>query len=289
MMMLWCRWGKLEKIMMQYAYVNAQLVRKDTASLPITDLAILRGYGIFDFFLLQNGRPLFFDAHWERLQASAHAMRLAVPFSKENALEMIVTLHAHMPYPLSGVRITLTGGNSADGYSPGPVANSLVTLMPLQAFPELLAEKGIALMTYAYQRPLPQVKTIDYTIGILLLPQAKQNGFDEILFIQDGKVSESPRSNVFAVTQQGTLITPNGNVLNGITRMRILQHAATLMPVEERDILLQELCEASEVWISSTTKGIWPVRQIDQHVIGNGTTGPVAKQLYRLLLKEMHG
>ncbi len=272
---------------MEYAYVNAQLVRKDTASLPITDLAILRGYGVFDFFMLKNGRPLFFDAHWERLQSSAHAMRLTVSFEKEDALTMIETLHTYMPYALSGVRITLTGGNSADGYSPGPVANSLVTLVPLQPFPEQVAEKGIALMTYHYQRPLPQVKTIDYTIGILLLPQAKQNGFDEILFVQDGKVSESPRSNVFAVTQSGTLITTKGNVLNGITRMRILRHATTLMPVEERDITLQELCEASEVWISSTTKGIWPVRQINQHVIGKGTTGPVAKQLYSLLLKEM--
>lgn len=274
---------------MEYVYVNAQLVRKEEASLPITDLAILRGYGIFDFFMLHQGRPLFFDAHWERLQASACAMQLVVPFSKENALEMIATLHAHMPYALAGVRITLTGGNSVDGYNPGPVANSLVTLMPLQHFPEQVEEKGIALMTYQYQRPLPQVKTIDYTIGILLLPQAKQNGFDEILFVQDGKVSESPRSNVFAVTQNGTLITPKGNVLNGITRMRILQHAATLMPVEEGNITLQELCRASEVWISSTTKGISPVRQIDQHVIGDGTTGLVTKNLYSLLLKEMNG
>jgi branched-subunit amino acid aminotransferase/4-amino-4-deoxychorismate lyase len=159
--------------------------------------------------------------------------------------------------------------------------------MPLQAFPEELADKGIALMTYHYQRPLPQVKTIDYTIGILLLPQAKQNGFDEILFVQDGKVSESPRSNVFAVTREGVLITPKGNVLNGITRMRLLHHAKAIMPVEELDISLQELCDASEVWISSTTKGIWPVRQIDEHIIGIGTTGPVARQLYGLLLKEM--
>lgn len=272
---------------MEYTYVNAQLVRKDTASLPITDLATLRGYGVFDFFMLKNGRPLFFDAHWERLQSSAKAMRLTVPFAKEDALTMIETLHTHMPYPLSGVRITLTGGNSADGYSPGPAANSLVTLIPLPAFPKQLAENGIALMTYSYQRPLPQVKTIDYTIGILLLPQAKQNGFDEILFVQDGKVSESPRSNVFAVTPEGILITPKGNVLNGITRMRLLHHAKTIMQVEERDISLHELYDASEVWISSTTKGIWPVRQIDQHIIGDGTTGPVAIQLYGLMLKEM--
>lgn len=270
-----------------YVFVNGQFLPQEKASIPVNDLAVLRGYGVFDFFLVKNGMPLFFEDHWNRLQQSAAEMNLNVPFSREEAQEMLLALYSQMPYELAGARITLTGGCSPDGYLPGDMANSLVTLTPLAAFSQNLSEKGIGLMTVDYRRPFAKAKTIDYTMGIKMLPAAKASGFQEILFVQNGWVSECPRSNIFAITQEEILITPSEGALEGITRKRILRHAESFLQVEVRQVQLHELLEAKEVWISSTTKGIWTVGNIDGVMIGDGQPGPVAKKLYGMLLKEM--
>ncbi len=271
-----------------YVFVNGQFLPQEKASIPVNDLAVLRGYGVFDFFLVKNGLPLFFEDHWNRLQQSAAEMNISVPFSIEDAQEMLLALYTKMPYELAGARITLTGGCSPDGYLPGDVANSLVTLNPLAPFPKSLPEKGISLMTHAYHRPFSTVKTIDYTMGIKMLPHARAKGFQELLYVQDGWVTECPRSNVFAVSQQNVLITPSEGVLEGITRKRVTALASKIMKVEERPVRLQELLEAKEVFITSTTKGIWTVGNIDGHHIGDGKPGEYSTKLYEMLLEEMN-
>ena len=271
-----------------HVFVNGHFLPQEKASIPVNDLAVLRGYGVFDFFLLKNGLPLFFEAHWARLQQSASTMNLAVPFSREDAQEMLLALYTQMPYELAGARITLTGGCSPDGYLPGDVANSLVTLNPIAPFPKSLPEKGVGLMAIDYCRPFATVKTIDYTMGILMLPEAKRKGFQELLYVQDGWVTECPRSNVFAVSQQNVLITPSEGVLEGITRKRVTALASKIMKVEERPVRLQELLEAKEVFITSTTKGIWTVGNIDGQQIGDGKPGEYSTKLYEKLLEEMN-
>jgi branched-subunit amino acid aminotransferase/4-amino-4-deoxychorismate lyase len=222
------------------------------------------------------------------LQQSAAEMNISVPFSIEDAQEMLLALYTKMPYELAGARITLTGGCSPDGYLPGDVANSLITLNPLAPFPQSLPEKGIGLMTHANSRPFSKVKTIDYTMGILMLPEAKRKGFQELLYVQDGWVTECPRSNLFAVSREDVLITPSEGVLEGITRKRVLKHAGLLIKTEVRPVHIQELLEAKEVFITSTTKGIWTVGNIDGQIIGDGKPGKFSIMLYDRLMAEMN-
>lgn len=272
-----------------FVFVNGLLLPQIEAAFPVNDLAVLRGYGVFDFFLVKDGHPCFFEDHWARLQHSATTLNLRIPFGGEDLLRMVRLLHQKMPYPFAGCRITLTGGCSPDGYLPGEAPNSLVTLNALPFFSESMAPEGIGLMTHAYRRPYPAVKSIDYLSGIMMLPIARQMGFDEVLFVENGVVSECPRSNVFAMTADGVLITPGQNVLKGITRKRILQHARQMVKVEEREVKLQDLLDAKEVFISSTTKGIWPVKNIDGHLIGPGGNGEITGKLYGHLLAELKG
>ncbi|MCU0403990.1 MAG: aminotransferase class IV [Chitinophagaceae bacterium] len=274
--------------MVEYAFVNSALVKKENAVLPVNDLAFLRGYGVFDFFLVDDGKPRFFENHWQRLNHSANVLHLSVPFEKDELLDMLRVLHTKMPFPYAGARITLSGGNSPDGYAMGSKVNSVVTLQALAPLPDTLLQPGIKLMPYEYARPLATVKSIDYLIGIMMLPVAKQQGYDELLYVKDGFVTECPRSNVFAVTNGGVLVTPKAGVLFGITRGRILGHAQKIMTVEERPVQLTEMLDAQEVFISSTTKGIWPVGSINNHKIGSGNPGPVAGELYKMLLNDFN-
>ncbi len=267
-----------------YVFVNQKLIAAGEAGMPVSDLAVLRGYGVFDFFRLIDGVAPFFEEHWQRLEHSAAIMHLEMPFSKAEALQMMKVLHKNMPYPEAGLRITLTGGNSENGYLPGSEPNSLITLQPLQPLPSVISNKPFRLMTYPYIRSIADAKTIDYSMGIWLQPLLRQKGYDEALYIQNGCISECPRNNIFIVTQDGVLVTPDSGILAGITRKRVLALARTFMPVEECTVPLVELYAAREVFITSTTKGIMPVTRIDQQDI-EALENSVATRLYQLLLQ----
>ncbi|HUC82493.1 MAG TPA: aminotransferase class IV, partial [Flavisolibacter sp.] len=86
-------------------------------------------------------------------------------------------------------------------------------------------------------------------------------------------------ANFFLVTEEGRLVTPSKNILQGITRKKLLEMAGDFYPVEERDITLDELKTAREAFITSTTKQILPVRQIDEIAF---TERKVSNHLHRL-------
>ncbi|MGO8055712.1 aminotransferase class IV, partial [Rhizobium leguminosarum] len=88
-------------------------------------------------------------------------------------------------------------------------------------------------------------------------------------------ITECPRSNLFIVTKENKLVTPAHNILKGITRKNVLQLASSIMEVEERDIKLTELLDAAEVFLTSTTKKVLPVLNVDGNAIGNARPGPV--------------
>ena len=83
-------------------------------------------------------------------------------------------------------------------------------------------EKGIELVTWPHQRQLPAVKSIDYVMAIWLQPWMKKNGADDVLYHNNGTVTECPRANFFLVMEDGRLVTPAENILEGVTRKKLL-------------------------------------------------------------------
>ena len=100
---------------------------------------------------------------------------------------------------------------------------------------------------------------------------------------------ETARSNIF-ITKNGTVVTPLNAVLKGITRSIVLDLCEELnLPIVERSFSLEELYDADEVFVTSTTKGAAPIVTIDGKSIGNGKVGEVSKLLirgYQQLLKS---
>jgi D-alanine transaminase/branched-chain amino acid aminotransferase len=264
--------------MEQFSFVTDKFVPAGQASLQVSDLAIQRGYGIFDFFKTLNGAALYLDDHLDRLFYSAGRMRLEVGMSREELKAVIAELMERNGIADSGIRLTLTGGYSADGYTPAR-SNLVIQQSPLTSAVGAEPVQSIALMTYAHQRQLPDVKTIDYLMAVWLQPLLREKGVDDVLYHHNGVVAECPRSNFFLVTAEGTLVTPAANVLKGITRMKVLEVAKGQFATEERDVLLDELRTAKEAFITSTTKHVLPVTVIDGLPVGNGMIGPLARQL----------
>lgn len=267
--------------MAAWAFVNDAFYTEEEAVLPIRDLALQRGYGIFDFFKLAGNTPLYPDLHLDRFYASAAQMNLPITQDRNELMTLVQQLVQKNNLPGSGVRLTLTGGLSPDGYS---IASPSLVLSQ-HTFQPPAAEQltnGIKLMSYPHQRQLPTLKTIDYIMAIWLQPLLKQRRCDDVLYHKNGFISETPRANVFVVNREGRIITPEENILKGITRHVVLELARDQFEVESRAVSLSELYSATEVFITSTTKLILPVASVDEYPVGDPAF-PVATLLRKLL------
>jgi branched-chain amino acid aminotransferase len=264
-------------------YLNDRFLEDDQALLHVSDLSMQRSYAIFDFFRTVNRVPFFMEDHLDRFYASAKSMHLTVSKTREDIRHIVQELIQRSSLTEAGIRLMLTGGNSTDSYHPA-TPNLLITCNPVKTATEADFEKGLSVITYEHQRELPQIKSINYLMAVWLQPLLQEKQADDMIYHQKGIITEFPRSNVFIVTADQKLVTPSRNILYGITRKNVLSLASTLMPVEERDVSRDELLQASEVFLTSTTKKILPVLRIDNNVIGDGRPGAITRELYRQFL-----
>lgn len=269
---------------MKWVFVNNQFVEKEKAFIFTNDLAIQRGYAAFDYLRTRDHKPLFLDDYLTRFFNSAREMFINIPLSKEAVKEVILQLIERNGMPESGIRLVATGGYSPDSYTP-VAGNLIINQEPITLISEDKFFAGVKIMTHEYMRDLPGVKSINYLMGIWLQQQLRAKQLDDVLYYHNGIVTEFPRANVFIVTKEGELVTPAQNVLEGITRKRILEFGHKLVPTVMRDIHIDELRDAAEVFMTSTTKRILPIVEIDGKPVGAGKVGSVSILLNQKFLE----
>lgn len=265
--------------MIEYAYLNGEIMPIENANLNVTDLALLRGYGVFDFFKAIDGRPIFMEDHLNRFENSTWLLGLKIPYSREHLRKNILELVKLNYNNLLGVKLVCTGGYSEDGYTPAAKPNLFMVAKPFKMHP---FEKGLSLMTVEHQRELAEIKSINYAKPISVLAQLRASSADDVLYATGGFITESSRSNIFII-KNGVLITPDTGVLRGITRKRILQFAPKAMPVEIRAVTLSEVFDADEVFMTGSTKRVAPITKIDDKEF---ETGKLTRLLYDMLLED---
>ncbi|WP_121356373.1 aminotransferase class IV [Flavisolibacter nicotianae] len=264
--------------MAKWVFLNDSFVAEEKAMLHFRDLSFQRGYGVFDFFRLAGSKPLFLDDHLDRFNRSAEGLHLPLPTPKKELNDIVLDLVQKNDLPGTGIRLSLSGGYSEDGFNIGQ-PNFLVSQHSFTPPPASQLDKGIRLLTYSYQRQLPHIKSIDYLMAIWLQPQRAVQGADDILYHHNGFISECPRSNFFLVTADDRVVTPSENILSGVTRKKVLDLAKEYFQVEERPVGLAEIQTAKEAFITSTTKQILPVAQIDDKIFARN---PVTRKLMGL-------
>ena len=266
-----------------YTYLHNEIVPAEKAFLNVRDLSIQRGYGVFDFFKIKDGHPFFLNDYLERFYNSAKIMHLTVPHSPEELESIIYQLIQKNNIEESGIKIILTGGYSEDGYQPAE-PNLILTQHPLTLPAKEQIEKGVKIIAHDYVRDLPAAKTINYSMGIWLINQVKIQQAYDVLYYQNNIVSEFPRCNFFIVKKDNTVVTPVDRVLHGITRKNILKLAAHHYKAEEGIITLDDIREAKEAFLTSTTKRIVPIVQINNTLINDGKPGAVSLSLLEDLI-----
>ena len=263
-------------------YIDGNFVDEDEAVLPVTDLAILRGYAVFDFLRTYNGRPFHLEAHLRRLRNSAALIGLDCHWSLDELAEIVDETLAQNDYPESNIRLLITGGDSEDSISPGQNPRLLVMVRPVTPYPENWYEEGIKIITARLNRYIPGAKSTDYIRAIVTLQDAEAAGAIEYVYVyKDDYVLEGTTSNLFIVRDK-TVITPSEDILPGITRDVLLEIVKPDLPLDLKPVSRGELLAADEAFVASSTKEVVPVVQVDEHAIGDQLVGPVTRKVMGL-------
>jgi branched-chain amino acid aminotransferase len=254
-------------------YVDGKFLPEAEAKIPIDDLSILRGYGIFDYMRTYSGKPVFLKQHLDRLRQSAGQIGLDLPWSPEELNEIVRQTLNRNNNAESNIRIVVTGGSSPDFITPQSNPRLLVFVNPLRKFPEVWSTEGVKIISMNFVRNIPAAKSIDYIQAIVAQKNARDQGAVEVVYVdRQNHVLEGTISNLFAFWGD-KLVTPGGGILNGITRKTVLDLAGDKFRIEIRNLDLDELLTADEVIITSSNRGILAVVQIDDRRIGNGKPG----------------
>ncbi len=260
-------------------YIDGDYVPAEKAVIPVDDLAILRGIGVFDLLRTYDGKPYFLDAHIDRLEASAQKIGLTLPWSHGDIANVVKQTLAKNHIPEANIRIVVTGGSSTDFMNPSGSPRLLVLVSPVPRLPDHWYTKGVNIISWEVERPIPGAKSIDYISASLALKKAAAEDAVEALYIdRNGLALECTTSNIFAFVDD-KLVTPGRGILSGVTRKVVLKMAQEMFPVDVRDISRTELMAADEVFITGTGKGLVPVVQVDGRAIADGRPGPRTRQL----------
>lgn len=261
---------------------NDKFVPAKKLKIPITDLAVQRGYGVFETQRTYNGRVFKLKEHLDRLFNSAKIISLSLPWSKKFIEEKVYETLGKNKFPESLVKIIITGGQTRDSILPQGRPNLCILVFGLRPRKEELYQKGVKVITFSHQRFLPKAKTLDYQAAVIARGLAKKKGAEEALYVDPQSfISEATTSNFFLV-KGGKIITPKEGILYGVTRSEVIRIAKDLgFQVEEREVKLSELKTAQEAFLTYTSREIVPVVLVDKLKIGNGKPGKITLKLLR--------
>jgi D-alanine transaminase len=275
---------------MTECYLNGRFQPLAEAAVSPMDRGFLFGDGVYEVIPVYSRRPFRMAEHLGRLQRSLEAIRLANPLAPDAWRALVERLIAAAEWDDQSVYLQVTRGPMAvrNHAFPATVTPTVFGLVEaLVTPPPAQVEQGVTAVSAADFRWLRcNVKATSLLANCLLRQMAFDAGCAETLMFRDGILSEGAASNIFVVTD-GVLRAPQKNhlMLTGITYDVVLELAAKHgLPTEVCDICDAEVRAADELWLSSSTREVLPIVELDGKKVGSGgtagTPGPVFKQMY---------
>lgn len=273
---------------MPTAYLNGEFLPLSETRISVMDRGFLFGDGVYEVIPVYGGRLFRLEHHLKRLQNSLDAIRISNPLAPAEWHLMLTKLVESNDAEDQAVYLQVTRGvaEKRDHAFPADVTPTLFAMStPMAESVDIDAIPGVSAVTLEDIRwNLCNVKAITLLPNVLLRQQAIDGGGTEAILIKNGLAIEGAASNVFIVSN-GLLITPpNGpSLLPGITRDLVIELAANhAIPFREADITEQQLFDAEEIWLTSSTREISPVIQLNDRVISAGKPGPLWRRMMNL-------
>ncbi|MBI4293499.1 MAG: D-amino acid aminotransferase [Betaproteobacteria bacterium] len=270
-------------------YLNGEFLPIEQAKIPVLDRAFMFGDGIYEVIPVYSRRAFRLAEHLARLEASLRAIRIDNPHDPSQWSSLIGKVIEHNPWQDQSVYLQVTRGVAPrehqfpQGLTPTVflMANALVTPSKDQ-----IERGGSAIVLADFRWLHCEVKSVSLLGNCWLRTLAADCGCTEAILVRDGFLTEASSSNVFIV-RDGVVITPpkSNLILPGVTYDVVLEILrANAMAHQVRQVSETELRAADEIWVTSSSKEIFPITTLDSKPVGQGENlgkpGPVFARAY---------
>lgn len=272
---------------MPTVYLNGEFMPDTEAHIPVLDRGFIFGDGVYEVIPVYGGNLFRFREHLQRLQNSLDALKIRNPLSENEWQQALTELIKHNDGGDLSLYLQITRGSAERDHAIPENSTPTVFAMcnKLKSLPIETIKNGVAAITLddiRWQRC--HIKAISLLPNVLLRQEALDRGAAEAILIRDGFATEGAASNLFAVIN-GVITTPPKSplLLPGITRDLVLELVSNNnLPCQEKEISLEDLQQADEIWLTSSTKEILSVTQLNGKPVADGTPGPLYRRALAL-------
>ncbi|MEK6609304.1 MAG: branched-chain-amino-acid transaminase [Gemmatimonadota bacterium] len=273
-------------------WLDGQYYEKEDAKISVFDHGVLYGDGVFEGIRAYNRRVFRLSQHLDRLYASAKALVLEIPMSKDEMTAMVEDCMRVNGLSDAYIRLVVTRGFGDLGFDPRKCQRATVFCIAdkIALWPAEVYDRGLSAITSSIPVNLPsalapQIKSLNYVSHIMAKIEANNAGADEALMLEpSGEVAEATGQNLFCVTGRRVRTTPGSNgILRGVTRGAVIELAreAGYEVIEER-LVRYDLYTADELFLTGTAAEVVGIVKMDGRKIGCGQVGDVTKDIAKL-------
>ncbi len=274
--------------MPNYAYVDGKYCNKINAKTFIDDRGYQFGDSVYEVIIYREGIFLDLEGHIKRLRNSLKSLDFIFKMSNQSLLIIIKHLLRINKINFGSIYIQISRGICERDHSYHNMKLKPVLVITTKKikndFEEIIDGINVVLIKDT-RWSHPDIKTVQLLPNVLAKTYAKKNSADEAIFFDENDfVTEGSSSNVWILTQDNILITRSldGSILPGITRNTIFECAKhNKISIKEKKFKIKDLINAKEVFITSASSFVTPVKKVDNLIINNG----YEKQFSNLLRK----
>jgi branched-chain amino acid aminotransferase len=280
-------------------WIDGKITDPRDAKVSVYDHGFLYGDGVFEGVRVYGGKIFECAAHVGRLYDSAKAIRLTIPYTREQVCAVMEETIKASGFRDAYVRLIVSRGVGSLGVSPTKCERpSMICIVDTIAmYAKEFYEDGMSVITSSWTKPSanalpPRVKSLNYLNSILAKMEANDAGAQEAIVLNaEGNVAECTADNIFVV-RDGRVQTPqtSDGILEGVTRRVVMELCGRLnLPVVEKTLQRHDLYVADECFLTGTAAEAIPVTKIDNRPIGDGRPGPVTRQIieaFHRLIRE---
>jgi D-alanine transaminase len=268
-------------------FLNGKFLPIEEAKIPVLDRGFIFGDGVYELVPVYSRVPFRLDEHMSRLERSLSETGIRNPYSRAQWREIIFKLIDSQSFDDQGIYFQVTRGVAKRDHSFPKNVEPTVFMMsnPLVNPPKEQVERGGSAVSAKDHRWLRcDIKSTSLIGNCLLRQLSAESGAAETILFRDGKLTEASASNVFIV-KRGRILSPakSNLILPGITYDVVAELArANGLPLELREVTETEVRDADEIWVTSSSKEVFPIVELDEARVGDGRPGPMFHRMYQL-------
>ena len=271
-------------------YLNGEFVALASARIPVLDRGFIFGDGVYEVIpvdQVQNGFSAPFRAreHFDRLDRSLAAVRIANPLARDHWLRLLARLIELHPWPRQSIYLQVTRGVAKrdHAFPAGVTPTVFAVSSPWPAIASDQIDNGTAAVTHVDERWLHcDIKSTSLLGNVLMKQFAIEHDATETVLFRNGLLTEGSSTNIL-IMRGGKLLAPQKSnlILPGITYDVVFEIArAHGMPCEVRPISEAELRSADEILLSSSGREVLAITRLDNEPVGDGRPGPAFRQIH---------